>query len=97
MLFIFSIQMGDIVTEQWIQVQHLEQALHITKVCEVHFLVYKFLQTFTSSLYFVHVFFELLIYFLFAYVCVCKDEDSKGSKASENKMHILEGNFKCFR
>ncbi|XP_027339141.1 uncharacterized protein LOC113852938 isoform X2 [Abrus precatorius] len=25
-------KMGDIVTEQWIQVQHLEQALHITKM-----------------------------------------------------------------
>lgn len=59
--------MDAIVNEQWIQVQHLEQALHITKVCTVYFLVYIFWET-LAGLH--HLFFEIFIYFLFAHLCL---------------------------
>jgi hypothetical protein len=78
--------MSAIVTEQWIQVQHLEQALHMAKVCKVYSLLYTIFGNLNK---FIFVFIELVIYFF-----LCKVEDSKGSMATElNKMHILEGNL----
>jgi hypothetical protein len=78
--------MSGIVTEQWIQVQHLEQALHIAKVSKAYSLLYNF---FVKVNKFKFVFLSMSFIFL-----LCKDEGSKGSMASElKKMHILEGNL----
>lgn len=59
---IFSIQMSGVVTEQWIQVQHLEQALHIAKVCKVYSLLYNFFAKVNKFNFF---FFEHVVYFIF--------------------------------
>jgi len=57
----FPFQMDAIVNEQWIQVQHLEQALHITRVYTVYFLVYIFWETLPG----LHHFF--LAFYLFSF------------------------------